>query len=463
MLADLGAKPGDRIAVLAANCHRYVEAFLGIPGAGFVIVPLNLRLANAELRSILDDCGARFLLVDRDVEALANCVERVVRWPEELEALMTGTDPAGSAEAPVESDLAALFYTGGTTGKPKGVMLTHANLTANSFHKTMTVGLQSDDVFLAAAAMFHVAGVAPILSLVSLGARVVSFPAFDPAGCLDAIERERVTVMMPVPTMLAAMVEEQRSRPRNVDSLRLMGHAGSPMSKQAIRRAVAVFPVAELAEFYGATETASIVTAQRHEELLVDSDQLGSCGQPAVGVMVRTIRKDGSECARGEIGDVVVKGRNVTVGYWNNPEATGAAFRDGWYVTGDLGYFDDECRLYLVDRSKDMIVTGGENVYSLEVEDVLYQHASVSEVAVFGIPHERWGEVVHAVVVVRPDAVDLDLASQFESLLRNQLAGYKVPKSFQIQTEPLPKSGPGKILKRSLRDPHWVGYDRGIS
>jgi long-chain acyl-CoA synthetase len=470
-MRSIGAAKGDRVAVLAANCHRYVEAFIGLPGAGLVIVPLNLRLTPAELGSVLVDSGARFLITDREPGPLADLVERVIIWPDELESLMAatraavvlaGADPEIAESAVAESDLAALFYTGGTTGKPKGVMLTHANLVANSFHKTITVGLRSDDVFLAAPAMFHVAGVAPILSLISLGARVVAFPAFDPAGCLDAIAREKVTVMMPVPTMVAAMVEEQTVRPRDVSSLRLLGHAASPMSREAIRRAVATFPLASLAEFYGATETASIVTAQLGEEALIDSDLLGSCGQPAVGVSVRVTRHDGTECATGEIGAVVVRGRNVTPGYWNNPEATAEAFRNGWYVTGDLGYFDAESRLFLVDRAKDMIVTGGENVYCIEVEDALYRHPSVLEAAVFGIPHQRWGEAVHAVVVIRPGFERAELADELQTHVRGLVAGYKVPKSIDVRTDPLPKSGPGKILKRALRATFWSGHERTI-
>ena len=198
------------------------------------------------------------------------------------------------------------------------------------------------------------------------------------------------------------------------------------------------------------------------EESLIDSELLGSCGQPVVGVSVRVVRPNGAECATGEIGDVVARGRNVTPGYWNNPEATANAFRNGWYVTGDLGYFDTESHLFLVDRAKDMIVTGGENVYSIEVENALYRHPSVLEAAVFGIPHERWGEAVHAVVVVSPEATRANLADELQAGLRTTLAGYKVPKSIEVRTEPLPKSGPGKILKRSLRDAHWVGQERTI-
>jgi acyl-CoA synthetase (AMP-forming)/AMP-acid ligase II len=349
-----------------------------------------------------------------------------------------------------------LYFTSGTTGRPKGVMLTHRNLVANSFHKTIACGLRPSDVFLAAAPFFHVAGTAPVLSLVWLGASLVVLPGFDPTAVLDTIDRWRVTVAMPVPTMLATLVDEQSARPRDVSSLRLIGHAGSPITTAAIRRAHATFPRAELAQYYGATETAAIVTCFAHEEDHLDSERLGSCGQPVVGVAVDVLGGDGGPCAPGEVGDVVVRGPNVTVGYWENPAATTAAFVDGWYRTGDVGYLDGELYLWLLDRSTDMIVTGGENVYSIEVEEVLGRHPRVIECAVFGVPDERWVEAVHALVVVSPDdAVSATLAEELRDHCRSSIAGYKVPKRIELRTEPLPKSGPGKVQKRRLRSPYW--------
>jgi long-chain acyl-CoA synthetase len=347
-------------------------------------------------------------------------------------------------------DLAALFYTGGTTGLPKGVMLTHGNLVANAFNKMLACSLRSDDVFLGAPAMFHVAGIAPLTGLTWLGATTVTTPMFDPALCLDLIAQHRVTLFLPVPTMLASLVAEQRDRPRDVSSLRLLGHAGSPIAQELIRQAHEVFPHAELAQFYGATETSSVVTRLRHEERTIGTDLAGSCGQPAIGVVVATLRPDGSECEPGEVGEVVARSNAVTVGYWRNEQATTEALRDNWYHTGDLGYLDDRNYLFVVDRAKDMIVTGAENVYSIEVEDALYRHPSVAEAAVFGVPDERWGEAVHAIVVVNPG-----MSADGEELrlhCRELIAGYKVPKVIEISGEPLPKSGPGKVLKRVLRE-----------
>ncbi len=455
-MQDIGMQPGDRIAVLGSNCHRFVEAFAALPSGGFVIVPLNYRLAEAELAAIIGDSGARVLITDRDPGRLQGAVEQVLRWPAGLEGALAAATPAVLGAGVQPSDLAALFYTGGTTGKPKGVMLSHANIVCNSFHKTIAVGLRSDEVFLAAPAMFHVAGIAPLLSLMTLGARTVVTGAFEPDVCLDLIEQEHCTMMMPVPTMLAAMVQAQVARPRDLRSLRLLGHAASPISTELLRQAAATFPGVDLAEFYGATETTAIVTCQHHEELMVESPLVRSCGQPVPGVSVRVLDGNGAEATPGAVGEVIVQSRAVMMGYWQNPEATAQALKGGWFHTGDLGYVDDESNLFLVDRAKDMIVTGGENVYSIEVENALASHPAVIEVAVFGIPHERWGEAVHAIVVSA--STSTSLADELIAHCRDLIAGFKVPKTIDIQTEPLPKSGPGKVLKRSLRDRFWEGH-----
>jgi long-chain acyl-CoA synthetase len=449
-LTRLGVRRGDRVALLSANGHRYLEAFFGLPAAGIVLVPLNTRLAQAELAHILQHSGARVLITDRDAGPLEALVEHVVPIAVGYEQLI---EDAVSVPAGVDvsaDDVAALFYTGGTTGLPKGVMLTHGNLVANAFNKILACSLEADDVFLGAPAMFHVAGIAPLTGLAWLGGCTVTAPMFDPALCLDLIARHGITIFLPVPTMLAALVVEQRERPRDVSSLRLLGHAGSPIAVELIRQAHEVFPDSELAQFYGATETSSVVTRLRHEEATLGTDLAGSCGQPAVGVAVRTVRPDGTDCAPGEVGEVLARSNAVMVGYWDNAAATADALRDGWYHTGDLGYLNDRNYLFVVDRAKDMIVSGAENVYSVEVEDALYRHHAVAEAAVFGVPDETWGEAVHAIVVALPGVVVT--GEELRAHCRGLIAGYKVPKVIEISVEPLPKSGPGKILKRVLRD-----------
>ena len=452
-LGGLGVQRGDRAALLSANGHRYLEAFFALPAAGIVLVPLNTRLAAAELAHIVKHSGARLLITDRDAIGLEDLVEAVIRIPDDYEGLIDGLDglnACSQVEGVTPDDIAALFYTGGTTGLPKGVMLTHRNLIANAFNKILACSLEADDVFLGAPAMFHVAGIAPLTGLAWLGGTTVTAPMFDPALCLDLISQHRVTIFLPVPTMLAALAAEQRARPRDISSLRLLGHAGSPIAAALIRQTHEVVPGVELANFYGATETSSVVTRLRHEEATLDTDLAGSCGQPTVGVAVRTVRPDGTECELGEVGEVLVRSNAVMVGYWENAAASADALRDGWYHTGDLGYLNDRSYLFVVDRAKDMIVSGAENVYSVEVEEALYRHPAVAEAAVFGVPDERWGEVVHAIVVLHQGATVT--AEELRAHTRELIAGYKVPKVIDISTEPLPKSGPGKVLKRVLRD-----------
>jgi acyl-CoA synthetase (AMP-forming)/AMP-acid ligase II len=454
-LRGLGLEAGDRVAFLSANGHRYVEALCGIPAHGLVLVPLNTRLAPPELEAILEDSGARVLISDRDPAALAERAPRVIRAPSDYEALLAAAPPL-APPALDENALAALFYTGGTTGLPKGVMLTHRNLIANAFHKSLACSLSGDDRFLAAPAMFHVAGIAPLVGLVWLGATTVTLPAFDAERCLDAIAEHRITIVIPVPTMLAALAAAQRRRPRDISSLRMLGHAGSPIASDVIEAAHAAFPHVELAQFYGATETASIVTCVRNEQALIGTELLGTCGRATPGVTVKVVREDGSECAPGEVGELVVRGPNVMAGYFHNERASAAALVNGWYHSGDLGRMRDDGYLFVVDRKKDMIVSGAENVYSIEVEDALHRHPAVLEAAVFGIPDEVWGEAVHAVVTIDACAArGPDLVAELKQHCRRLIAGYKVPKQIDIQLEPLPKSGPGKILKRALRAPFW--------
>ena len=449
-LGALGVARGDRIALLCANGHRFMEAYFGLPACGLVLVPLNTRLAPAELAHIVRHSGARVLITDRDAGALGELVEHVITIESEYEQLIDGVAAQSLGVDISPEDVAALFYTGGTTGSPKGVMLTHHNLIANAFNKIVACSLTGADVFLGAPAMFHVAGIAPLTGLAWMGGRTVTVPLFDAAACLDAIADHGVTVFLPVPTMLAALVAEQRRRPRDISSLRLLGHAGSPIAGELIRQAHEVFPESELAQFYGATETSSVVTRLRHEETTIDTDLAGSCGQPAVGVAVRIVGPDGVECEVGAVGEVVVRSNAVMAGYWDDGAATADALRGGWYHTGDLGYLNDRHYLFVVDRAKDMIVSGAENVYSVEVENALYRHPAIAEAAVFGVPDARWGEAVHAIIVVNQGMSVTD--DELRAHCRGLIAGYKVPKAIDISADPLPKSGPGKILKRVLRD-----------
>ncbi len=462
-LASLGLQPGDRVAIVAFNCHRYIEAYLALPAAGYVIVPLNTRSALAELEYAAADSQARVLLTDREPSPLDSLFEHVVRWPDAYEVAIAGAEPAtlgiDNHGADIhEGDLAGIFYTGGTTGRAKGVMLTHRNLMANTWTALSWARLTSDDRWLVMAPLFHAAGSCSVLATTWVTGTQVILPSFSPDGVLDLIEHERVTSTLAVPTMLAAASDEQLARPRDVSSLRLLSHGASPVAREILRRAAKAFPDAELLHLYGTTETSPIATTLPNEQDLLETPVARSCGYPALGVQVRVLDLDGAILQPGEVGEVVIRGANVTKGYWNAPDETAAVLRDGWYHTGDLGYLDDECRLYLVDRLKDMVVTGGENVYTVEVEDVLYSHPQVAEAAVFGIPDERWGESLFAVVVPR----DQVTAEELMDYCRGRISDFKIPKHITVTSDPLPKSGAGKILKRQLREPFWSGHETRI-
>ena len=452
-LRSLGLEERDRVAVVGPNCHRYLEVYQAVPGAGMSIVPLNPRHTPAELRYAVADSGARVLFTGVGDQGLADEVEHVIDLGEGYEALLAAAVPADPRDDLSEDEVAGLFYTGGTTGAAKGVMLTHRNLVSNATHFAMCWPFTADTRWLVAAPLFHAAGSIAVLATVWNGGQHIMMPAFDPARALDLIEAHAVTATLVVPTMLAAMSEEQLARPRDVSSLRYLSHGGSPSATETLRRAHAAFPAAELLHIYGATETSPIATLLPHEEQLLDTPRVRSCGQPAVGVEVVVLGAGGARQTPGEVGELAVRGPNVMVGYWNKPTETSAALVDGWYRTGDLGYQDDEGFVFLVDRAKDMIVTGGENVYSTEVEDVIYRHPAVLEAAVFGIPDARWGEAVHAVVVPRSPVSAPELIVH----CRKFIASYKVPKTIELRSEPLPKSGAGKLLKRELRERYWAG------
>jgi len=450
-LRGLGLGAGDRVAVVGGNCHRYLELYQAVPAGGMVLVPLNHRHAIAELRYALEDSGTKVLFTASGVEGLEELVEHIIDLRAGYEALLA----AGSGDAALAdvdpTGLAGLFYTGGTTGAAKGVMLTHRNLVANAMHLQACWRFDSATRWLIAAPMFHAAGSIAVLATVWNGGQHVILPSFDPGTALDLIAEHRVTHTLMVPTMLAALSDEQRARPREVSSLRHIAHGGAPIATETLRRAHATFPGAELLHIYGATETSPIATLLPREERLLDAPQSRSCGRPAVGVEIAILALDGSALSVDEVGELAVRGANVMAGYWNKPEQTAAALIDGWYHTGDLGYQDSRGYIYLVDRAKDMIVTGGENVYSTEVEEALYRHAAVAEAAVFGIPDSRWGEAVHAVVVPRA-RVEID---ELRAHCRSLIADYKVPKTIELRAEPLPKSAAGKLLKRELRAPYW--------
>ncbi len=463
LLTELGTSPGDRVAIVALNSIPFTELYCGISMAGRIQVPLNFRWAQPELAYALEDSGARILFCDRDPGPLADLVERVIRIDTgEYDDLVDAADTkAFDDDAVAEHDLAGLFYTGGTTGASKGVMLTHRNLVANAVHTQFIQPMTIDDKYLIMAPMFHAAGSVSVLQSIFLGATQVILPAFTPGAMLDLVESERITQTLGVPTMVAATVEEQLAHPRDISAFTTYAHGGSPIAMEVVRRGIQAFPGVRFVHLYGATETSPLLTGSADEVNLLGTEREKSAGQPVMGCEIAIRGADGHPLPTGQAGEVTARGANIMAGYWNKPEQTEAVLRNGWYWTGDVGRLDDEGYLFLLDRSKDMIISGGENIYCTEVEDALYTHPAVLEATVFGIPSDEWGEAVHAVVVLRSDAEPVD-AEALIAHCRARIAGYKVPRSVAISTDPLPKSGPGKVLKRELRAPYWADRDAAI-
>jgi long-chain acyl-CoA synthetase len=479
-LASLGVGRGDRVAVLMLNCHRYLELYYACARMGAVIVPVNIRLALPEIAFILNDSEATLLLVDQTFASVASQRDR---FPGVLQIIYTGP---GTSEAPAgllhyehlvqqgttihtsadqavgEDELYGLFYTGGTTGRAKGVMLSHRNITSKAMHIIMACGLTLHEVYLHASPMFHLSDLGGTFANTMMGACHVFLPQFHPVEVLRLIQTERVTMTILAPTMVNALLNHPESEHADVSSLRTLLYGAAPMPVELLRKGLKQWGQIFI-QGYGMTETAPAMAMLLKSDHIVDGTpeevhRLSSCGKQVLGVEVRVINPSGEDVQPGEVGEIIARGDNVMLGYWHLPEVTAEVLKDGWMHTGDLATIDEEQYIYILDRARDMIISGGENVYSVEVENALYTHPAVLEVAVFGIPHDQWGEAIHAVVVCKPG-----LQVSREDLIvhaRSQIAGYKVPRSIEFYTEALPKSGAGKILKR---DPYWVGKRRRVN
>ena len=479
---ELGVAPGDRFAVMATNCHQYLELYhAAYMGAG-VINPLNLRLAGPELNYIVRDSGTEVAFVDRTFAAPFHralheagektAIRRVVLIGDgtedpgvlphdtRYEDLLAAHAPEPPSE-PEEEDPAVLMYTGGTTGLPKGVLVSQRAEMLNVYHVTMSYRrFAESSVNLLQTPLFHAASMAGLLGTPATGGTIVTLPMFEPGQVLDLIERHGVTVTAMVPTMIAMTLAHPSFAPERLRSIESLVYGASPMPSALLDRLLAMFPDIEIAQGYGMTESSSVLTFLGPEEHKRRGPELRSVGRPLLGIELTIQDESGRVLPDGEIGEVCAKGGNYMTCYWNKPKETAEAFRGGWYHTGDAGYLDENGYLYLVDRVKDMIVSGGENVYSIEVENAISTHPCVLQVAVIGIPDELWGEAVHAIVVPRPNTVVT--AEEIVVHARQTIAGYKVPKSVELRAEPLPLSGAMKVLKRELRRPYWVGRERAI-
>src|SRR5581483_4719590 len=360
--------------------------------------------------------------------------------------------------------LAGIFYTGGTTGRSKGVMLSHGNLMVNALNALGEGLFQSSAIYLHAAPMFHLANGAAMYSLLLSGGSNVMIQGFTPEGVMAAIQSERVTDALLVPTMIQMLVDHPAIGSYDLSSLKHVIYGASPISDAVLGRAMAALPNVEFTQAYGMTELAPIATLLHWKEHIGEGRAKGrhrAAGRATLGCEVRIVNADDQPVPNGTVGEIVVRGENVMMGYWERPEETAKAIIHGWMHTGDGGYMDEHGFIYVVDRVKDMIISGGENIYSVEVENAISQHPAVAQCAVIGIPDDRWGELVHAVVVTKPGAQLT--AGELIEFCKTLIAGYKCPRSVEISPTALPLSGAGKVLKRDLRKPFWENRERRVS
>ena len=473
-LEAVGVTPGDRVGVVALNSDRHLEIFFAVPWAGGVIVPINYRWSAAEIAFSLNDSGTRVLFIDRAFWGLAAELRGLVEHPLTIIAIDDALDGADAMhdrlvashaaidEFPNTSNsLSGIFYTGGTTGRAKGVMLSHGNHVANTLQYITMLGALPDTIYLHAAPMFHIADALYVYAITHLGGRHIFIPRFEPAACAKALQDYAVTDILLVPTMIQMLLEQPGFSDFDLRRVQRMFYGASPMPEAVALDLMRRLPWVAACQLYGQTESAPLLTALESRYHTADGGRLRSAGRALPATELRIVDEDGHEVPRGSVGEIVVRSPNVMLGYWGREDATREALREGWLHTGDAAYMDDGGFIFISDRLKDMIISGGENVYSTEVENAMYQHPDVAQCAVIGIPDDKWGERVHAIVVPRPGTqpASADLIAH----CRRLIADYKCPRSVSLREEALPLSGAGKVLKTELRKPFWEGRARQVN
>jgi fatty-acyl-CoA synthase len=461
-LGRRGVGPGDRVMVLMLNRTEFVESVLAANMIGAIVVPINFRLTPPEIAFLVDDCEARVMITESVLAPVAAGVRNltsvlgsiVVAGDSGEDGLLAYEDlvnepgdPARATDVPNESP-ALIMYTSGTTGRPKGAVLTHANLTGQTMANLYTHGVAANDVGFIGVPFFHIAGISNLLTGLLMGLPTVIHPlgAFDPGHLLDVLAAEKVTGIFLVPAQWQAVCSAQQANPRDV-RLRVISWGAAPASDTLLRQMSETFPGSQILAAFGQTEMSPVTCMLLGEDAI---RKLGSVGKVIPTVAARVVDEEMNDVPVGEVGEIVYRAPTLMSGYWNNPEATAEAFAGGWFHSGDLVRMDDEGYVWVVDRKKDMIISGGENIYCAEVENVLASHPEIVEVAVIGRPHEKWGEVPIAVAAVeagRPQELSIEDLDEF---LGERLARYKHPKGLEI-VDALPRNPAGKVLKTELR------------
>jgi acyl-CoA synthetase (AMP-forming)/AMP-acid ligase II len=474
-LRSFGFEDGDQIALLSLNSDRYYETTFAVSWAGYCVVPLNTRWALPENSYAVQDSESRAIIFDdaftdqtqqlmADVEALEIAIYagegECPEWAVSYEALIESNEPA-TASNRGDGDMAGIFYTGGTTGFPKGVMQSHLAIWASAMGALPHFSMTQESVYLHVAPMFHMADFAGSMGVTLCCATNVMLQSFDPGQVLRTLSEEKISHSLMVPAMIKMVLNHPDVTSADVSSLKVLMYGASPMPAATLEYCMSVWPNVNLVQAYGQTEMAPVLTTLSSADHREGGERLKSAGRPTAVVELRIVDEQGQDLPRGESGEISAKGPNAMIGYWKKPEETAKAMIDGWVLTGDAGYFDEDGYLFIVDRVKDMVVTGGENVFTTEVENAVISHDAIMDVAVIGIPHAEWGEAVHAIVVVHEGQSVTE--EELITHCRELIAGYKLPKSVTFRGEPLPLSGAGKVLKTDLRKPFWEGRDRQVN
>ena len=467
-----GVRPQARVAHLDKSNDLFFELLFGVAKANAVIVSVNWRLAPPELLHVINDAEAEILIVGEEyfpviakIRDELKTVRKVVAFGRhaEWESFTAWRDRQSATDPNLPTkptDTAVQFYTSGTTGLPKGAELINRNFSAMMPLWTKEWLLAPGVPNLVCLPMFHIGGAGWGIAGLFAGATNHVMREFVPAQILEAIQRERLQIMLLVPAMILFLIQAPQIRETDLSSLRLIVYGASPIPAELLKQAMTIFPCG-FQQVYGLTETTGAITvlpAEDHDPN--DAQKLLSCGYAQEGVELRIVGNDGQDLPAGQVGEIAVRSAQVMGGYWKLPEATARAVQGDWFFTGDAGYLDDKGYLYIYDRVKDMIVSGGENIYPAEVESALFGHPSVADVAVIGVPDERWGEAVKAVVVRKPD-VEVTPADLI-NWVRERIAGYKLPKSVDF-IDALPRNPTGKILKRELRKAYWGERERQVN
>jgi acyl-CoA synthetase (AMP-forming)/AMP-acid ligase II len=475
---DAGLQVGDRIAVLAKNCIEYALLYYAASKAGVAPVPLNYRLAPPEWVYIINDAGAKLLIAGNDFTGAIDSVRGDLKSVKRFVGVDVDGDEgwddyyslvAGQPETPpdrrvTDDDDVYQMYTSGTTGRPKGAVLTHSAVAAQLTQVTMLVKGDPGERSLIVVPMYHAAGAISIFVTVYWGGCCYIQQDFIPPEVVRALDEERVFTATLVPAMIQALlVMVPDIAERKYADLRQISYGASPIAEQTLRRAMDVFKC-DFAQAYGMTETTAVLTylfpSDHRRAVSGNAELLLSAGRPVVGTEVRIVDEDDKPVPNGEIGEIIARGPQLMRGYWNLADESGQALRGGWMHTGDAGTMDADGYIYIQDRVKDMIVSGGENVYPRAVEDVLFQHPAVADAAVIGVPDDQWGETVKAVVVLKEGQTATD--EEIMEFCRSHLGGFERPRSVDFATE-LPRNPTGKVLKRQLREPYWTGHKRRVS